>query len=446
MPKQDGYRLKQSHIAVILLIIALLVVLGVLNFSFNIPGQPPVSTGPSVIYTAPDGTQFTNYNSYLAYMQTSFPATAPEAPPAVTTTTNPASQIQFSVFDWIAKTAVTTATTSADFAKADSNGLFDFMSSADTTTVSTTPDQSTQYFADGDQVVVRTDCTGNPTGGLDYYDGWFYFVVHDGNPVYYLTKSMLQQMSSSPYTYKVNAAGAMQTGYRVIFTSGDTKYWDIGQLFMYPRSSAANFDTYLSYQGTDLASVTDGSTWVDTAAEITANATLASTDEDLKVSMFAGAANIGWGWTNLIVSSSGEIKEYKPIIIMATDMTAIGTQALIDEGWKAINDNTLYAEKGFYKVLTPTYTSKGSKAEFTVNVPIDSSSATASTAYLFKFWLIDMQDPANVAIGSVTTTVATAYGFVTAYGPGAMIQASAYSTSSGASSGRILQAYATTPS
>lgn len=441
--KDEGLRIKGWHIAVVIIGIAIL--LGYVVVDVKLPGGQE----PTVIYTAPDGVQFQNYNEYLAYMYANFPGQAPEpiAPPV--SETHPASQVQFTTNDFITKGAVTTATTTADFCKADQNGIFNFMSQADTLTVGTTPDTSNVYFGDGDQVVVRIDCTGDPTGGLDYYDGWYYFVLHEGNPVYFLTVNMLQQASVKPYTYRVSATGAETTGYIVTWTSGTTNYWDIGQLYLYPRSSAANFDTYFTYQSSTLASVTDGSTWVNTDALITANATLASTDENLYFEVYAGATNVGWGWSNLVVTREGEVQEYKAVIIVSTNMTAIGVTELLNAGWKSINDNTLTSEKAFYYMVDAeregTYTSKGSKMDFKVRIPVDSSAAASSSGFMFKIWAIDMQLEANVAIGSVSTTVPTAYGFVTAYGPGAMIQASAYSTSSGAATGRILQSVCTTP-
>lgn len=438
----SGIRIKGWH--VLLGILLILIVTGAINFNaisnwFGGFGQP------QVIYTAPDGTQFTNYNEYLYYMQQHFPGQSPEPPPTPPAEPHPASQIQLSVFDYITRASVTTATTTADFCKADESGVFNFMQTADTITVSSTPDQSTQFFAQGSKIIIHVSCTGNPTGGLDYYDGWYYVELADGNPVYHLTEDMLSVVSTNPYKYTVSTAGAEKTGYVVAFTSGTTNYWDIGQLYIYPRLSAANFDLYLTYQGTTLAKVTDGSSWVDTDAEITANATLASTDEDLTLSMYGGAASLGWGWPLYVISSQGEFQVYKPVIIMSTTMTSIGTTELQNEGWVGISDGTLYAEKAFYKVLDPEYPAKGFKVDFSINIPIDSSAAASSTKFLFKFWIIDIQYEPNVQIGSVTTSIPTAYGFITSYGPGAMIQAKAYSTSSGAGTGEVLRVYCTTP-
>jgi len=96
------------------------------------------------------------------------PSDGPILPPS-----KDAAQLQFSSYDFILRTAVTTATTTIDICKADPDGIFDFMTAADTLTVATTPDTSNQYFAEGDVIIMRLDCTGNPTNGLDYYQGWF---------------------------------------------------------------------------------------------------------------------------------------------------------------------------------------------------------------------------------------------------------------------------------
>jgi hypothetical protein len=124
-------------------------------------------------------------------------------------------------------------------------------------------------------------------------------------------------------------------------------------------------------------------------------------------------------------------------------MTAIDTGQLASEGWLPINDNTLYAEKAYYKVLAPMFTTKGSiLAQQSIPVPTYCAAASAAR-YIFRFWILDVQLLSSVAIGSTTTTVPTAYGMVTALGPGVMVQATAYSTSSGVGSGQAITCWAT---
>jgi hypothetical protein len=123
-------------------------------------------------------------------------------------------------------------------------------------------------------------------------------------------------------------------------------------------------------------------------------------------------------------------------------MTAIDTAQLNAEGWKPINDNTLYAEKAFYKPLTAMYTTKGSICDPpAIQVPVyDAAAATGS--YIFKFWIIDFQLESSFAIGSSSTTVPTAYGMITAFGPAAMVQARAYTTVSGLANNQAITCWA----
>lgn len=357
--------------------------------------------------------------------------------------------IQLQVVNAISKAGVTTSTTTADVSLAV-NGVFDLLTQADTLTVASNPDTMATIYPEGAELIIRVGCVGNPTNGLDYYDGWYYVKLLEGTPIYKLSPSMLTVVSTSPsYTYTVSTVGAVTTGHTVSRTSASsTPYWDIGKLDMYPRIAAAGFDTYLTYASADLAKVTDGSTWVDTAAEITANATLASDDETFYFEMHAGNADLGWGWPLYVLSQKGEFKDYHAYLIMSTAMTAIGNSKLTDYGWVKINDGTLYTEVAYYYDVTanlgPQYPTKGSKLDLSIPIPIDATAATASTEYLFKLWAMDCQPQSDVSIGATTTSLPTAYGMITAYGPGALVQASAYTTSSGAGSGRILQVYLTT--
>lgn len=351
--------------------------------------------------------------------------------------------IQLEVISGITRSGVTTATVTADVFESV-GGVFDFLKQADTVTVAANPDELSTMFDEGSEIIVRVGCTGNPSGGLDYYDGWYYVVIGDGNPVYELSDNMLSQVSGDPhYKYRVTSTG-VTTGHTCQFTSGTTNYWNIGKLPMWDRTDADTFDLYLRYLGTSLASITDGTTFVDTDGEITANATLASDDETISISWFADATNLGWGGSQLVVGQTGKLMVYKPVMIFSTAMTAIGSTKLQNDGWKSVADTTLYAEKAFYKPMDAIFPTKGSKGQFTIDIPIDATAAGASTEYLWKFWIIDFQYEPNVATGSVTTTVPTVYGGVTAYGLGAMIYATAYTTSSGAGATEVLRVYLTT--
>ena len=366
--------------------------------------------------------------------------TPPGTQPPTGTITHPAAQIQLQVADFIQNTGVTTATTTVDFCQA-SGGIFDLLKQADTMTHATNPDTYNVFYPDGTELIIHADCSGNPTNGLAYYDGWFYVVLHEGNQVYRLTPSMLQVQGSSPsYTYKVSTAGAQASGSVVTWTSGTTNFWDLGKIYIMPRTTAAGLNLAITYGATTLSSVTDGSTWVTGSS--TANATLAGNTEHLNFVVDFDSANLGWGWKLYGISTSGMFNEYTPILAFSTNMTAIDTAQLNAEGWKPINDNTLYAEKAFYKPLTAMYTTKGSICDpAAIQVPVYDAAASAGK-YIFKFWIIDFQLESSFAIGSSSTTVPTAYGMITAFGPAAMIQARAYTTSSGAGSNQAITCWA----
>jgi hypothetical protein len=112
---------------------------------------------------------------------------------------------------------------------------------------------------------------------------------------------------------------------------------------------------------------------------------------------------------------------------------------------KPITASTLYAEKGWLKEISPAFPAKGNKAGWAVKIPINSQAATASTAYKVSVWLNDCQNLDNVATVGTSTSYPTAYGFVTAYGVGAVVPNTALTFSSGAGATMQLMAYLTTP-
>ena len=358
-----------------------------------------------------------------------------------------AAAIQFSVVNYVTKASITAANTKVDIWKVAPDGTIDFLSKVQQVSVDSDPEQSTRTFAEGDTLILHVSSDVDPTGGTDHYDGWYYVTLRVGEPVRFFDPSLLEVVSTSPtykYRFKPGVAG-QPTGDVVQYTSGTTNYWGLGALYVYPRISAANLDAYLLYGGTVMASVTDGSSWVDTQAEQTADVTLASDDEKLIVKLDAGATNLCFGVPMITISSNGQLQKRVAVIIFATNATAIGTQKLFDKGWKQINDNTLTTEKAFYKVIPPQIPVSGSKWSLDIEIPIDASALSAGTAYSAKIWIIDFQLEDNVAIGSVSTTVPTAYG-VGEYGLDSMIYPRAYSTSSGASTGMVLYGDWTTAS
>jgi hypothetical protein len=421
----------------IIAILIILLMIGVATgyISFNLPGQ--TGGGNQQYWYAPDGTKFTDFQSYSNYMQQQYGTTpSPE--------THGSAALYLQVCDWITGAGVTTATTTVDVCRAN-NGVFDLLTAYDTKTQAANPQAMNNMVEDGAKLLLVASCDGNPTSGLDYYTAWFYVEVHENNPVYYITDAnLIKGGSSSHYTYTVNLAGAQTTGYNVHFTSGTTNYWDIGKIYIYPRNGIVTMHMYLSYAGADLASVIDGATWIDTDAEITANATLASDAEHLQMNLISNTTNLGWGWQELVVTSSGEVQTYKSVIAMGTKMTAIDISQLQQEGWTVISDSTMYAGKIFYKPIGPYYTTKGSKWSQTIQIPVYCSAAAASTEFLFTFWVIDMQLPGNLDKGSMSTSVPTVYGFITSYGLGQMVHALAYTVSSGVPATPQLEVYLTT--
>jgi hypothetical protein len=356
-------------------------------------------------------------------------------------TTAPDAQLYFEVTDAIAYSDVA-STTYVDVAKAQS-GIFNFLQLFDTKAQASNPQAMNSMVSDGSTLIIHIGSTVTPTHGAGYYDGWYYCVAHVGNPIYQMDYSDFVSASSLPsYTYTVSqtALGSDPIVGYVSWTSGTTPYWNLGKLYIFPRISTDSTES-VSYQATTLATLSDGSTWVNVNTRITANATLASTNEQLTFSMYAKYSNLGYGFPMLVVGSNGAIIEYQTYIVFTTSMLSIETPS----GWNLLGDSTLYAEKGFYRAIGPFFAPKGGTMSFQISIPIDSSNAPTATKYKFSFWVIDMQNPNSLPGGSMHTTIPTAYGFIYQYGLAACEQTYAYTTGSGASATSQLQAYLTTP-
>ncbi len=397
---------------------------GIINLRSYLPGQTTPTT-----FTCPyDGLTFPTQAALNQHMSSAHPG----QPTTPTGTTHDAASIQFQVSDAILSASVVAANTYIDICQATA-GTFDFLTQADTLTVATTPDTMNIMFADGSQIIMHVASTADPAaGGTDYYDGWYYCTLHAGSPVYYLTPSMLQQVSGVPhYTYTVSTAGAATTGFAVTWTSGTTNYWDIGKLYIWPRTTAANLDSYISYSGITQSSMTDGTTFITGSS--TANSTLAGATEHFSYLFVENAANLAYGVAQPVITTQGQMQEYQPVMIMSTNMTSIDVSQLQSEGWIAINDNTLTSEKAFYKPLSAWYITKGSTWTQPIQIPVYDAAAAAGR-YIFRFWVLDNQLLSNVAIGSSSSTIPTAYGFISYYGLSAFIYARPYTVSSGAGS------------
>ena len=88
---------------------------------------------------------------------------------------------------------------------------------------------------------------------------------------------------------------------------------------------------------------------------------------------------------------------------------------------------------------------RGNKFSYTVTIPLDASAAAASTEFIFKVWILDLQMPSYVAAGSTSTSIPTAYGFCNEFGIDAIIYARALTVTTGAGDNEVHRAYITTP-
>jgi enamine deaminase RidA (YjgF/YER057c/UK114 family) len=390
-----------------------------------------------------DGIKFYDYQSYYNYYVAKY-----GAEPTPTPTPTPgreASKIQCSIQNAITSASIITTNTKVDLNKLIS-GVADFLTKAEQVTVDSAPEQSSLYYGQGQQVIAHVSSDVDPSGGTDYYDDWYVFTLVEGAPVYRLKPSCLTAVQTSPtYKYQVNAAAGENTGETVSYTSGTTPYWDIGVLTVWPRSTAANLDTYLKASGTTLAAITDGTTFVDTDAAITANATMTTTNEDLTVEVRAGAIDIAYGLPMYTLTQVGQFIERRTVLIITTSMTSIGTAEIYDEGWKRLSKPDLTAEVAYYYVLPSIIPLRGDKFVHTVTFPIDASAAASATKFVFKVWMLDMQVPSYVETGSTSTSIPTAYGFIGEYGIDAVIFARALTVTTGAGDNEVLRAYVTTP-
>jgi len=381
-----------------------------------------------------------NYVYTATGWQTS--TTPPVIPPIGTTM--PDAQPYLEVVNSVTKAALASTTTAyVDVFRATS-GQFDFLNRFDSFVMATEPDAGNSMIPDGSALVFHCSETANPTSGLDHYDTWFYAIAHVGNTIYALDSANFVVASTVPYRYTINTAGATPTGYTVSWTSGTTPYWNFGKLYVHPRTALASMNMVLQYSTTTLSSVANGATWVTTGS--TANATLAGKSEHIQMALTFDDVSNGWGYTMLAVGSAGQINTYKSIIMFTTNMTAIDQGQLQAEGWSAISDSVLYAEKAFYTTIDACVPTAGQKAaDKYILIPVYSTAAATSTMYTFKFWVMDLQQTVNVGQGSTTIGVPTAYG-VSQIGPGIVIHGCAFTVAAGIGATQQLQCFVTTSS
>jgi len=368
------------------------------------------------------------------------PSPSPAPAPAPSPVTRGAATLKFTLRDGIAQTAITSANSYADIALLSGGSLNLLHKSEAQVTVNSNPEYSAETYPEGAIVVIHVSSDTNPTGGTDYYDGWYYAVLREGQPVRKFSVDLLTASKDSAgyYTYRFKpGVHGESTGFTVQFVEGDTNYWALGSLDVIPRTSAANLDAYLTYGGTTISSLTDGSTW-DADVATDTDVTLSTTDETLWLKLDAGATNIAYGGKMNTIDNKGKIEERVAVAIFATNATGLDNEKFRQENWYAISDSTLTTEKAWYKVLPLKMPSKGNKFVYDIKIPVNTASIAATTEQSAKIWVIDFQLESNVAAGQVSTTIPTSYGMIGEFGIDAAIFARAYSTSSGASAGWII--------
>jgi hypothetical protein len=357
-----------------------------------------------------------------------------------------AGQLYASVVDKVTGASFTTATTTIQQVGA-SNGVFNFISGPQKElTQSANPQAEGYIWSQGQQVIVMVASSGAPTGGLAYYPVMYYMTLTQGAPIYQITSmAAFQSVSTSPATYTINTAGCTPISQTVQeYTAANVNYWFLGDLGIYGRTTAANLQMSLNHAGAVLASVTDGSTWINTASAVTANATLSSsTNDHLTLIVNQAAANIGWGQLFFVVDSNGVVHPYGATITVTTSCLTLQQPS----GWSNFGLRTLTNEVGYYQVISPAFPSKGMMASWSVNIPF--AVTPDSTKYIVKVWINDCQNLDNVGTQGLSASVPSGYGFVdstTKYGVGAIVQLPIVTIAAGVSATPQLECYITTPS
>lgn len=374
-----------------------------------------------------------------------WPSPSPTTQP--TTPTHEASQLQFTGIDYVTRGSITSV--DVDVFKVSSTGTVAFLTDKmENIAANSAPEQGVLYYNEGDTLILHIEDDADPSGGEDYYDGWYVATLRVGETVYNLDFSCLQMISSRPYVYKLIGRGPA-TNQRVAYTSGTTKYWDVGQLAIIPRTDDASLDQYLVWSGTTMAKMENGTTEVDTQAEQTSDVTWTTDDEDLKYVINVDTTNLAYGAPVYWISSNGEFQYAPTIMFVSTNMTSIGVSHFTEQGWEPVALSTLTAEKMFMKIITPAeyptlIPSQGGKSTATIIIPVDASAATGSTAYCFKIWLNDGQIVGNSRLGAPSVSIPTSYG-VSGYGLAGINNDETVTVSSGAGATETLYGDVTLP-
>lgn len=347
--------------------------------------------------------------------------------------THLAATLMFTLRQGIRGTPISSGASYVDICKG-TNGYFNWLVGTESITVNSNPEYSALPYEEGTELVFHCSSDVDPssaTGG-ECYDSWYYVKLLDNEPVYKLDPST---MSKTP------------SGERVKYTSGTTNYWGIGNLAVTEKAlGTTGVEMYVKYYATVLSSVTDGASWDDTFSEINANQTLPDDSEFLTFELVMDDANNAFGLPIYTIGIAGNIEVRRPVVIFSTSMTAIDAGALSYEGWKPIQDSTLYAERAFYHFIDPCVPTKGSSyGAWSVKIPIECASAAGSTEYVFRFWVIEGDTEDQIKQGSTTVGLPAIYGFITEIGPDAgHLDHLAYTTASGAGATWCCYTYITT--
>jgi hypothetical protein len=350
--------------------------------------------------------------------------------------------LRWTMRDAIGGAALTGANEYVDTCVADGDGTFDLTVFFENTDNAASQENTDRSVPNGAAIIFHTSSDADlGTTGTDYYDNWYYIrELEDGEPVYVFSPSVveLDRVEDGKYRYKFKSGVNGEISSYVDWVEGQTNYWDIGLLTAIPRAAKDDMTFTAYYSGTALSTITDGSTW-DTTTTGAADAAFTDKDEIIDLTLKADATNIAYGCPQYTLTVDGEIQTRYAFLIMATNMTAIASDALTAYDWSPVEDSTLYDEKAFYwKFESGVVPTKGTSFSESYDLPVDSNAAAASSGFYFKAWLIDMQLEENVRNGSPSTTIPTAHGFLNEFGLDAVIYARAFAASSGVGGNQVL--------
>ncbi|NVM21653.1 MAG: hypothetical protein HWN68_07730 [Desulfobacterales bacterium] len=300
---------------------------------------------------------------------------------------------------------------------ADEDGVVNFMQTWEQFgDIDEATESSSLTYNYGDLLIFHATSDLDTGSGAEHYGHWFYAPMVPGTPVRKLTSGILTATQTSPtYKYKIDGTGE-GTGFKVQYIAGATPYWGVGLFPLHPRAEEAQMDMYLSYKSTNMSAVTDGATWVDEDGEQDNDVTLGSTTEELTVDLFMDTASLSFGLTQYTLTSVGQFLERPTFIIINTNATGIGVDRLYSYGWTMMSDSRATLTKSFYKQIDPIIPVKGFKGELTVKIPIDATALKSNTPYSMMVWFSEFQVEKHVNIGSVVTSITSAYGMVKDYG------------------------------